>query len=873
MRRISVSCGLLVLLGLLSVTVEAAAPPEWAVMECRGLKAWTDVIYYWIDRQNEDGSFGFGLNDDCEFYEMWPIVVMGADDQRMVKSLRKALDWVWYNESLVDGYQSGARDVAHAAEVTSNTQPLMTIIDYGNPLFIERMMVTSKNVEKWTAINSKGHRHFRSNFFGSQEIWEHAYFGSDAGICARAMIPAMHLLWYNRDPHLARYCLEWGRAWVDHAKETTYGKPYGMLPCEVVFDTDEAGGFTRTWYTGAVVSHAQRIRLLELLVLDYLISGDPDFLLPARTELGMYGMLRHGHALKDILGPENRSNADSVTLPPDEKTRYDRTGGELLYTYRWATGDHGYDRWWSAPPRMTRQMALEAGERAIQYGKAEFEKAKQINVKNGTDNYEASIDSLGEQFPLLYYGTDHASPDFVDLPFPPVRWLRGDYELAVVMLDHGLDRFKALCCNVGEKTRSVGAQLFQLEPGAYRMTLGIDTDGDDRADRVVREETVMIERGSIVDLDLEQGHEYIVELTQLAKGPAWESRADVAVCDDDLFCVPAAPEPRTEAELKVRVHNIGTEDASQVNVVAEELGTGKVIGEQVITTLACPRDLVPSSVMVSMPWRVNPKATGVRVRVDAGNLVKEIYEGNNAADRRLSDLPEGPRPLRPIYLPGWYRDEQKGPVPTFTAAYVDKITVDGRLDEPAWQKAERIGPLKTNQDEPSDKPTYVRLAYGPDAFYVAVEAMEPRMDLLVAKAEGKDAPGIFQDDSVEVFIDSKFDKMNYHQFAANTAGATIEGRFYNFTLYNEPWECKVQKGKDSWVAEVRIPFKSINSQPRPGTTWGVNVFRTAMTFTMPESVKDREAGWKHTEQIALSPAFTGYHQLGRFATVTFGPKQ
>lgn len=873
MLRTCLFCQSLILLGLLSAPAEAVAPPEWAVMECRGLKAWTEVIYYWIDRQAEDGSFGFGLNDDCEFYEMWPIVVMAADDQRIIESLRKALDWVWYNESLMDGYESGARDVAHAAEVTSNTQPLMTIIDYGNPVFIERMMTTSKNVEKWTAVNARGHRHFRSNFFGSQEIWEHAYFGSDAGICARAMIPAMHLLWYNRDPHLARYCLEWGRAWVDHAKETAYGKPYGMLPCEVVFATDEAGGFTRTWYTGAVVLHNQRIRLLELLILDYAISGDPDFLLPARTELGMYGMLRHGYAIKDILGPENRSNADSVTLPPDEKTRYGRTGAELLYTYRWATGDHEYDRWWGSPPRMTRQIALEAGRKAVEYARVEAEKARRINIRNGTDNYEASIDLLGEHFPLLYYGTDHSSPDFVDLPFPPVRWLRGDYELAVVMLEHSLTRFKALCCNVGEKPRSIGAQLFQLEPGAYRVTFGIDANADDRPDRLVRDETVIIERGSILDFDLEPGYEYIMEFIQLAEGPAWESRADVAVCSDDLFCVPAAPDPGTEAELRIRVHNIGTEDARQVKVLAEELGSGRVIGEQLIETLACPRALVPSSVMVSMPWRVGPKATGVRVRVDTGNLVKEIYEGNNAAERRLADLPEGPRPLRPIYLPGWYRDQQKGPVPELTAVYVEGITVDGRLDEPGWQKAERIGPLRTNHNEPSEKPTYVRLAYGSDAFYVAIEATEPRMDLLVANARGPDSAGIFGDDSFEVFIDSRFDKMDYYQFAANTAGATIEGRFYNFTLYNEPWECKVQKGKDLWVAEVRIPFKSVNAQPQPGSKWGVNVYRTAMTFTMPQSVKDREKGWKHTEQIALSPTFTGYHEVGRFAAVTFGPKQ
>ena len=60
-------------------------PPKWALTECKGLKALSEVVYYWIDRQNEDGSFGFGLDDDCEFYKLWPIFVYAADDQRVLE--------------------------------------------------------------------------------------------------------------------------------------------------------------------------------------------------------------------------------------------------------------------------------------------------------------------------------------------------------------------------------------------------------------------------------------------------------------------------------------------------------------------------------------------------------------------------------------------------------------------------------------------------------------------------------------------------------------------------------------------------------------------------------------------------------------------
>jgi len=240
-----------ILVPAMASRASAVDPPEWAVTECQGLKALSEVVYYWIARQNEDGSFGFGLDDDCEFYTAWAVLVYAPDDQRVLESLRKGLDWVWYHDAVQEGYQAEPGDAEHSSEITSYSQPLLTIADYGNPVLIERLMTTSKNMERWTAINSRGHRHFRSHWIGSQGVRDYAYFAADATINARATIPMMHLLWYNRDPDLLRLCVQWCRAWVDHAKETTWGEPYGLLPGEVVFETDEPGGFTKNWWDSA----------------------------------------------------------------------------------------------------------------------------------------------------------------------------------------------------------------------------------------------------------------------------------------------------------------------------------------------------------------------------------------------------------------------------------------------------------------------------------------------------------------------------------------------------------------------------------------------------------------------------------------------
>ena len=879
MRCLSVVWAIPVMFSCFIATAFAVEPPDWAVTECRGLKAWTDVVYYWIDRQHEDGSFGFGLNDDCEFYEMWPILFFAADDQRILDSLKRAVDWVWYYDGVQEGYQATPRDSAHAGEVTSCTMPMLSFMDYGNPVNLERMMQTSKNIENWTALNWKGHRHFKSNYFGSQEMYTHAYYGSDATVNGRATIPLLHVLWYNRDPDLARYCIEWGRAWIDHAKETTHGKPYGLLPAEVVFETDEPAGFTKLWCEGAIVSYNQRCRLHFMLLIDYLLTGDSDFLLPTRTELELFAQARQGifpegtnmrsaQLRRRIVGVEVQG-ADGHWCP----LRYDRVGTELLSCYRAFIGDHRYDRWWGAPPRMIRKDALRAGQDAVKTAKEQFQIAKTINILNGTDNYDASIDQLGQGFPLLYYGIDHSSADITDPPFPPVRWLKSNYELAVIMLQHDRSSFKALCCNVADEIRSFGAQLFELVPGTYRLTLGIDTNQDDKAETIIRDENVSIERGSKLTFDLERGPEYVLELQQLAEGKEWTPRADVAVCDQDIFCTPAAPEPGASAELRVRVHNIGTVDAKAVDVWVEELGSGKFIARKSIACLPRPHNMVPSHITVPIDWKIGPKAKGVRVIVDSGDVIEEIYEGNNAAEIALAGLKEDAPAKRVIYLSESNRAEQIGPVPTYTAPYVEDIVLDGKLDDPGWKKAERRGPLRTVGSKPAEKPTYIRIAYGPDALYVAMEAVEPRMDLLVTEAREHDDMNVFVDDAIEVFIDANGDKLTYYQFAATTKGIMIEGQYLNFTLYNEPWECKIFKGKDFWNAEVKIPYPSLKAKARPGQTWGINVCRNAMTFCMPESEEQRRQGWTAVEFIALSPTGPGYHQPGRFAAVTFGPQE
>ncbi len=866
---------------IMPIIAYAADPPEWAVMECRGLQALCEAVHYWVDRQDADGSFGFGgMDRDCELYKNWAIFLYAADDQRIREALHKAVDCVWYDERVQDGFPAAPADAMHAGQVISYTQPILAIADYGHPILIERWMITSQNLPRWTAINRAGHRHFRGHWLGSQEIREYSYFGADATINARTVLPALHLLWYNRDPDLARYCIEWGQAWLDHARETHGGKPYGLLPSEVVFETDEAGGFTKTWYDSAASGSSMHknptwmSRLMQLLMMNHQLTGNPDFLIPLRETLKFYATARPDNLPDNVqMWPEWYTDR----VPPRDGKKPEempfvwadykaRIGGKFLPIYWGFTNDHSFDAWYGmSPPKPTRQTAMEAGQWGLQEAARAMETAKTINVKGSLEFYRARVHE--GVYPLLYHGGDNE----VDWPRPACRWLKGYGELGVVLLEHSQKNFKALCCNVGKEKRAFGVQLFELEPGMYRMTLGIDKNGDDQADTLLRDENVMIERGTRVFFDLERGHEYFVEFQQMAKGPAWWSRADVAVCERDLFVVPAGPAAGTQATLRVRVHNLGTEDARQVTVWAEELPAGTFIGMKTIEMLARPRNMTPSNVIVELPWSISAEAKGVRVIVDKMNVIEELYEGNNTAEIMLADMPEGPRIKRKLYVPAWYERQKMGPVAQYTAPYVQGIVIDGKVNEPAWQKAERRGPLGDLEGKPNDKQTFVRMAYDDAALYVAFECPEPYMNLIQSLTTVHDGH-MFNDECAEIFVDTNLDKQTYLQFAFNTLNVQAEGQYFNFSIFNEPWESAVHLDKDFWSAEARIPFTTLQAVARPGQTWGINLYRNVRTFPAPESEEERRKGWKGTERHVLSPTYDDFHQPDRFAEVTFARK-
>ncbi len=211
--------------------------PDWAVWERLALQNRQDIITWWLDnRQQGDGQLAGHINDDGEFSDNWPSQYLITADQRIKEGLRLLADVAW-RMSGGKGYTVGSRDVEHAAEDQSCTQPQMTIVDYGSPKALERMMIMSHYLDFWTAINEVGRRQFKSYMFTADHIWDEPPNDVDHAYCPLSMVGAGHLCWYARSPKLFKLFM--ADSWAAACMSTDKGKPKGMIPGEIKFSNSE----------------------------------------------------------------------------------------------------------------------------------------------------------------------------------------------------------------------------------------------------------------------------------------------------------------------------------------------------------------------------------------------------------------------------------------------------------------------------------------------------------------------------------------------------------------------------------------------------------------------------------------------------------
>ena len=173
------------------------------------------------------------------------------------------------------------------------------------------------------------------------------------------------------------------------------------------------------------------------------------------------------------------------------------------------------------------------------------------------------------------------------------------------------------------------------------------------------------------------------------------------------------------------------------------------------------------------------------------------------------------------------------PVPVVHARAVRRgaaITVDGRLDEPAWADAPKHGGFVQRFPRDAGKPsleTRFAILYDDEAIFVAVWADDPHPDLIRALLTRRDvdAPA----DAVTVAFDSYHDRRTAYAFQLNAAGVQRDMLMFDDTSQDDTWDAvwtgDVAVTATGWTAEYRIPLSQLRFATSETQQWGLQVVR------------------------------------------------
>jgi len=158
------------------------------------------------------------------------------------------------------------------------------------------------------------------------------------------------------------------------------------------------------------------------------------------------------------------------------------------------------------------------------------------------------------------------------------------------------------------------------------------------------------------------------------------------------------------------------------------------------------------------------------------------------------------------------------------------ITVDGVLDEPAWQQAIRVSHFIQRDPiegaEPSES-TVVYIAYDDAAVYVAARMYDAHADSIVARLGRRDAE--LDSDRLTVYLDSYHDRRSGFYFGVNAAGTLSDGTLYNDdwndNSWDGVWEGKAHVDSLGWTVELRVPYSQLRFRATDRYVWGINFRR------------------------------------------------
>jgi Domain of unknown function (DUF5916)/Carbohydrate family 9 binding domain-like len=162
----------------------------------------------------------------------------------------------------------------------------------------------------------------------------------------------------------------------------------------------------------------------------------------------------------------------------------------------------------------------------------------------------------------------------------------------------------------------------------------------------------------------------------------------------------------------------------------------------------------------------------------------------------------------------------------------EPLVIDGLLKDPIYSQVPAIGDFvqqEPHEGEPATERTELWIFFDATNIYFAVRCLDSQPDRIIANEMRRDSNNVFQNDNVQLVIDTFYDRRSGVLFQTNALGVISDQEVSderNFNRdWNAVWDVKAARTEDGWSAEFVIPFKSLRYRAAGPQTWGFNIQR------------------------------------------------
>ena len=160
------------------------------------------------------------------------------------------------------------------------------------------------------------------------------------------------------------------------------------------------------------------------------------------------------------------------------------------------------------------------------------------------------------------------------------------------------------------------------------------------------------------------------------------------------------------------------------------------------------------------------------------------------------------------------------------------IVIDGKLDEPQWETAEKASDftqLTPFPGERSTQKTEVSIFYDDNAVYIGAVLYDIHPDSILKQLTARDNFEYANTDAFGVSFDTYSDKQNGFAFVVTAAGVQADAKikFDGFDYsWNAAWFSKARINSKGWCVEMKIPYSALRFPRSAVQNWNVNFTRT-----------------------------------------------